>query len=324
MTINFGNFIVPTAWALAVVAALGYAFYLIGQCRRNGRRDPQVLKLEQELRRAQSAASKLEAIVSATRVNLRKHQSLLKGFKHRVVQIKGEQGEEMWERLGREIEEILSPTVQLASEIASAHDVIRYESAMLMAFTHLQTDPLTGVCNRRGLDQVLSTQFASLRRYGTSFSLVIFDIDRFKDVNDQRGHLKGDEALRDVARLLKQEAREVDLIARYGGDEFVVLMPHTDLRGAAALAERVRQKIWQTMPLTISGGIATAQVDDTAVSLLTRSDRALYSAKAAGRNCVFCDDGAKAPALWTGDSGLAAAVAAVGPAAVSTFPVPAA
>ena len=168
MTINLGGFQVPSAWALAVVTALGYMLYVLGQCSRRVGRDPQVLKLERELRRAQLAATKLEKVVRTTRINLRKHQTLLKGFRHKVIQIKGEQGQEVWEKLGREIEEILSPTIQLAAQIASAHDVIRYESSMLMTFTNLQTDPLTGVCNRRGLDQSLATQFAAMRRYGSS------------------------------------------------------------------------------------------------------------------------------------------------------------
>ena len=292
MSINLGGFQVPSAWALAVVTALGYVLYVLGQYSRRVGRDPQVLKLEQELHRAQLAAGKLEKVVRTTRTNLRKHQTLLKGFRHKVIQIKGEQGQEVWEKLGREIEEILSPTIQLAAQIASAHDVIRYESSMLMTFTNLQTDPLTGVCNRRGLDQSLATQFAAMRRYGSGFSLVIFDIDRFKDINDQRGHLDGDLVLREVAKLLKQEAREVDLVARYGGDEFVILMPQTDLEGAIVMAERVRLKVEQTMSLTISGGVASAKKDDTPVALLLRGDSALYSAKVAGRNRVFCHDGA--------------------------------
>ena len=120
---------------------------------------------------------------------------------------------------------------------------------------------------------------------------MIFDIDHFKDINDQRGHLDGDLVLREVAKLLKQEAREVDLVARYGGDEFIILMPQTGLEGAMVMAERVRLKVEQTMSFTISGGVASAKKDDTPVALLLRGDGALYSAKVAGRNRVFCHDG---------------------------------
>ncbi len=291
MTISFAGFEVPSAWALAVVTALGYVLYVLGRYSRRREKDPQVFKLEQELRRAQLAAAKLEKVVRTTRFNLGKHQTLLKGFQHKVTQIKGEQGQEVWDKLSREIEEILSPTIQLAAQIATAHNVIRYESSMLMTFTNAQTDPLTGVCNRRGLDQSLAMQFAALRRYRSEFSLVIFDIDRFKEVNDQRGHLEGDQVLRDMAKLLKEEAREVDLVARYGGDEFVILMPQTGLEGALVMAERVRLKVEQTMPITISGGVASAKKDDTPVALLERGDGALSSAKLAGRNRVLHHNG---------------------------------
>ncbi|MCE5266829.1 MAG: GGDEF domain-containing protein [Planctomycetaceae bacterium] len=302
MTITLGCLEIPLAWALAVGTAFAYMFYVLGQCSRRMASTPQFLKLQQELRRAHLAASQLEKIVNSTQANLKKHQSLLKGFRHKVIQIKGsEQGEEVWERLGREIEEILSPTIQLASQIATAHDVIRYESSMLMAFTDVQTDSLTGVCNRRGLDQVLATQFAKLHRHGPVFSLVIFDIDRFKDVNDCGGHAHGDSLLRELAALLKQECREVDVVARYGGDEFVIVMPHTDLDDAASFAERVRQKIETSLTLTISVGVASTMADDTPATLLARGDKALYRSKAAGRNCVSCADDS-VPASHDSDS----------------------
>ena len=100
MSINLWGFQVPLAWALAVATTAGYVLYVLGQWSRRVGRDPQALKLGRDLHRAQLAASKLEKVVRTTRTNLKKHQTLLKDFRHKVIQIKGEQGQEVWDKLG--------------------------------------------------------------------------------------------------------------------------------------------------------------------------------------------------------------------------------
>ena len=160
-----------------------------------------------------------------------------------------------------------------------------------MTFTEVRTDPLTGVKNRRALDDAIQAQFALMSRYDTPFSLVMFDIDHFKRINDEQGHLQGDRMLQDLARLLDEYVRETDIVTRYGGDEFVVVMPQTDRDGACILSERLRAKVQEKLSLTISGGVALAQKGDTQETLLTRADAALYQVKASGRNCVFWHDG---------------------------------
>lgn len=296
MEINFGGIQIPTTWVLAVVIAIAY---MLGRCGRRGKilSNEQLSALDRELRRAHLAATKLETIVRTTCTDLEKHQCRLKSFKRRIAKLKGQQRDDLLDELGREIESILDPTIHLAAQIASAHDVVRYETSVLMTSADLQTDPLTGVCNRRGLDKSLEMQSAAMKRYGSTFSLMLLDIDNFKNVNDQQGHLHGDQMLREAARLLEQEAREVDIVARYGGDEFVIVMPQTDMEGAIVFAERLRRKIEQTMPFTISGGVASAEKGDTAESLFLRGDSALYSAKGAGRNRIFRHDGEVATAV---------------------------
>jgi diguanylate cyclase (GGDEF)-like protein len=293
MVIELGGYHVPVAWLLAVVTALAY---VLGRC---GRRpalfsDQQVLELERELRRAQAAAVKLEQIVRTTRTSLDKHQYRLKRFKKRVARLAGQPQDEIWQKLSREIEDVLSPTVHLAAQIASVHDVIRYESSLLMTLTDSRRDALTGICNRRGLDRALGAQLAVMDRYGSPCSLLLLDIDSFKDVNDRQGHLCGDQILCDLARLLEEEAREVDVLARYGGDEFTIVMTQTGLDGALVLAERVRRKVEQTMSVTVSGGVAAAKKSDTPAELFRRADIALYRAKVSGRNCMFFHNGANA------------------------------
>jgi diguanylate cyclase (GGDEF)-like protein len=233
----------------------------------------------------------LEKIAWMVRRNLAKHHASLMKFKSRVSDLSGQEQEAAWKDLCREASEILTPTLRLASQIACAYDEIRQQSNQLMSFTEARTDPLTGVSNRRGLDDSLAAQLALMNRYEVGFSVAIFDIDHFKHVNDEHGHLQGDRMLQTVANLLDESARETDFVARYGGEEFVVIMPRTDLAGAGVFAERSRAKVEADMPLTVSCGVAAALDGDTPDSLMARADAALYRAKAAGRNCVCRHDG---------------------------------
>ena len=156
-------------------------------------------------------------------------------------------------------------------------------------------DGLTGLLNRRYWESCLEREFARHQRYDNPVSLVIFDIDHFKRVNDTYGHQTGDEVIRETARITSQLVRETDFAGRYGGEEFVVLLPGTTLDGAAQFAERLRSSIerqqldYQGRPLsfTISLGVATL-TDDMAgyLTLLERADKALYQSKEGGRNQV--------------------------------------
>jgi diguanylate cyclase (GGDEF)-like protein len=280
---NFWPLPIPIPVVLAVFAALGY---LLG---RSGRVDATeaAVRSRREQRRAQLVAMELEKIARELRDSLTKHHSAVSKFRERVGRL-GDQGQETaWKDLCREAEEILKPTLRLAAQIASAHEEIRQQSANLMTFTEVRTDPLTGVNNRRGLVDALAGQFAMMNRYETQFSVAMFDIDHFKTVNDVQGHLVGDHVLQKLARLIDESVRETDVVARYGGEEFLIIMPETDLNGAAIFAERLRVTIAEQTQITVSCGIAEALDGDTQDTLVSRADQALYEAKAAGRNCVF-------------------------------------
>jgi diguanylate cyclase len=287
----------PLAFILAVVATIGYLF---GRHRRPPAEDS-VVRSRRDLRRAQSVAEELEKIAWGLRKGLARHHTSVSQFRQKVGRLSEQQQESAWKDLCREAEEILKPTIQLAAQIASAYDEIRQQSNNLMAFTEVRADPLTGISNRRGLDDALATQFAMMNRYGGTFSLAMFDIDHFKAVNDQEGHLQGDRMLQNLARMIDESVREVDVVARYGGEEFVVVMPQTGLEGACIFAERLRREIANTMPLTVSGGVAEAVDGDTQDTLLARADGALYQAKDAGRNCVFRHDGQQAESVLLAD-----------------------
>ncbi len=162
------------------------------------------------------------------------------------------------------------------------------------------TDQLTGLHNRRYMSRHLDTLVANARRNGRPLALVIMDIDFFKQVNDTHGHDIGDEVLREFAERIAANVRGIDLACRYGGEEFVVAMPDTDIAFATHIAERLRQSI-ETTPITISRapnslnitisiGIARYEGgDDTGEKLLHRADQALYQAKRSGRNRVVSD-----------------------------------
>jgi two-component system cell cycle response regulator len=159
-----------------------------------------------------------------------------------------------------------------------------------------RTDALTGCYNRRALFERLEREVERVKRYDQGLALLLVDLDNFKDVNDARGHLAGDGVLRQVGELLRREARSVDIVARFGGDEFVLVLPETTQEGAVIFAERLRQRVREhdfaetgaSLFVTVSVGVAAmgpAQ-SETAEGLISRADRAMYEAKGGGRNQV--------------------------------------
>jgi two-component system cell cycle response regulator len=159
----------------------------------------------------------------------------------------------------------------------------------------MTVDGLTGAYNKRYLMETLDREAARSRRYGRDLSLVMFDIDRFKGINDAHGHLGGDVVLSAVCQAIMAETREEDVLARYGGEEFAVLLPETDLEQALVLAEKLRAIVAaaelvvddERVPVTISLGVACLAPElETVEDLLRRADERLYEAKRAGRNCA--------------------------------------
>ncbi len=156
-------------------------------------------------------------------------------------------------------------------------------------------DGLTQIHNKRALFEALEKELMRARRYERDLSLLMFDIDFFKRINDQYGHLAGDHVLRELARLVQERIRREEVFARYGGEEFVILLPETPLPGAAALAESLRARVanhpfvfqGERIPVTVSIGTALmGENDKVASDLIQRADEKLYEAKRGGRNRV--------------------------------------
>jgi two-component system cell cycle response regulator len=162
------------------------------------------------------------------------------------------------------------------------------------------TDALTGLHNRRYMESHLGTLAEQAAVRGRPLSILILDIDFFKSINDTHGHSAGDEVLKEFSRRLKKAVRGIDLACRYGGEEFVVVMPDTDIAMATVVAERLRRRIaaepfpinqnTRTVQATISIGIAAMRsAEDLPSTIIKRADQALYRAKSEGRNRVAAD-----------------------------------
>ena len=175
-------------------------------------------------------------------------------------------------------------------ELAQMNIKLQQREAQIVAIS--LTDPLTGVGNRRRLDQAIAAEISRVQRTGGTCSAIMADLDHFKRVNDSYGHETGDKVIAAFGDLLRHMTRPSDIVARFGGEEFVVLMPHTDLKQAHVIAERVRiaqvANSVQPMPdpVTASFGVAELVAGERGDVLLSRIDKALYSAKQSGRNRV--------------------------------------
>jgi diguanylate cyclase (GGDEF)-like protein len=158
------------------------------------------------------------------------------------------------------------------------------------------TDKLTGLFNRLKLDQILEQQLVHSQRYNTCFALILLDIDKFKAVNDEFGHQVGDQVLCAIAQILHQCSRASDVVGRWGGEEFLIVLPETEKDGAMVLAEKLRQTVAHyEFPLvghkTASFGVTVYRHGDSIEGMMTRVDDALYRAKDGGRNRVEFDQG---------------------------------
>jgi diguanylate cyclase len=195
---------------------------------------------------------------------------------------------------------------QVAGQLKSMTDRIRVMEIEATTFrNHLEEqreraliDTLTGLPNRAGLEKRMEEEYERWQRYGGELLLVMLDVDHFKRVNDQFGHLSGDKVLRLIAQQLSRRLRKSDFIGRFGGEEFVILMPGTTVEKAATVLEELRNGIENSpfhfknerVTITISIGFTDFRQDDTLDQVFERADKAMYRAKGDGRNQVMQAD----------------------------------
>lgn len=195
------------------------------------------------------------------------------------------------ERLNAEVLALNDTLAQVQRDLAKANRQLQARETHLRELSN--TDALTGVSNRRHLMERLDQIEQNARRYEHNFSVIMADIDHFKHINDQCGHAAGDQVLRSVAQEMVSTARNTDVVGRYGGEEFVIVLPQTDIGPAQEMAQRLRQRIaelaFDILPegVRCSMGLALFQGrNDSSAAVLRRADQALYQAKTDGRDCV--------------------------------------
>lgn len=205
--------------------------------------------------------------------------------------------DEEFDHAERDLFTYLAAQASVSLDNASLHETVQAQAV---------TDPLTGLSNRRQFDAALEAEIGRSRRFGSEVGLVMMDLDSFKPINDLYGHQEGDRVLVEVSNLLRRLTRDVDRLARFGGDEIAIILPQTDLAGAELLAERVRSGVEALAihpagagaPLTVTGSFGAAAIPETASDqhgLVGSADAALYQAKRAGGNRVARADPAALP-----------------------------
>lgn len=233
------------------------------------------------------------------------YADMLYTLTHRAFPIK--QARHIWDEITQHRKNV---NAKLGRDIGigvAAHDYLTNASGLMKGVTIIEEtkmaslanvatrDGLTGLFDQTSFKHRLKEELERQMRYGSPISLVMFDIDHFKKVNDTYGHAEGDRVLRQVADVLRQQVRLMDTAARYGGEEFAIILPEVEQQAAFIFAERLRQNVdnffkaeEQPFPITISVGVRTAHQDEptTAEALIVSTDEQLYAAKRGGRNRV--------------------------------------
>ncbi len=241
------------------------------------------------LRETDEILSGVQETVSSFVSGTKSHMGTIDSSLERIVNLKDNS------LVKNEIDQLIIHQEALKNQAEETEDTLERQTRIIAdLYTRLRTDHLTGLNNRHALDADLAREIARADRYGNPLSVIMLDVDDFKNVNDTYGHVAGDKVLQKLAQILKSSIREIDSVYRYGGDEFVIILPHTSGTEGIALAERLKARIEKyvfTIPqegkrfrITLSLGISEMSSGDTPKTLIMRADKALYEAKRSGKN----------------------------------------
>ena len=276
--------------ALAAIALIGY---LCGQRTRQKMQQNNDEKLIFELSRAALVAKELQQVAQRIRQEVSSHQSQISKFQARLQHLQSHESLEGWQQLSDEAESLLVPTMKLTTKLSLAYDQLRKQSSQLMNFAESRTDPLTGVCNRRAMEEQLEVLFSLHAQNDSRFSLALFSMKGHAEESADSDSVSeaNTEQIRTFADLLKCGSRDTDIVARCSSDEFTVLMPHTSLAGAAVYSERLIRRLDEELGTVVSGGIVEVQSNDNPQKILSRADSALYSARTNDFSSLYLHNG---------------------------------
>jgi diguanylate cyclase len=253
-----------------------------------------------EMHQARLIASRLQQLTSDVSSIVDEHRGQIDDAIQQLATTRHQDNESLAKLVVDVFDNIVNANKSLQSSLTSAEDQLQEQAEEIEAHMSLSmTDPLTGLLNRRGFDEQLEARIAARRRDGEAFSVLVLDVDYFKQINDNYGHLVGDRMLVAVAQALRESLRQADSVARYGGDEFAILLPNSTLEEGVVVAHKLTSKVASTaveergfiFSATASSGLAMCAGAEDGKSLLERADAAMYAAKEAGRNRVYMHNG---------------------------------
>ena len=285
---------------MAVVVGLAVSQLLLGVAAGWWLRDRRVVELADGEKHNRRFAQHLQRLASSVSDEVDEHSSRIEEINDELAAIDQDNPSVPQEHVQGVLARIVDENKKLQNKLSSAESQLQEQARTIdVHLAEARVDPLTELPNRRAFNQELARRFAELHRDHHEVSLLVLDIDSFKQFNDTYGHEAGDQVLHQVAKALTTTMRESDLVSRYGGEEFAVVLPNTDLAQAVRAAERARLAVEReqiilngnAVTVTLSVGVAEALQDDHPRTLFKRADEALYAAKAAGRNRSFVHNG---------------------------------
>src|SRR3954469_21127214 len=255
---------------------------------------------QHDLMQASLIAKRLQTLADEMASSAQEHRSKLDDASQLLTSGNAGKDQAMTELVVDVIGEVVRANQKLQVKLDTAEGRLQEQAVEIEAhISRSLTDALTGLPNRREFNTRLEERMAAWNRRREVFSLLLLDVDHFKKLNDRYGHLAGDQVLSTIGRALRTAIRREDAVARFGGEEFAIVLPSTSMDGAIQAAQKVREAVarvsisrgGQQITVTVSGGLATIESNERVEALIQRADSALYAAKAAGRNCTFLHNG---------------------------------